>query len=749
MNNKIQFVILIIFTLVVFNIGFAQEKKADLVIKDLKVIPDKPTVNKFFKINFVIVNEGNWSSVRPTVLFEVKNIKTLYVYCPVISQGKSYKASVPLKIDSEGTFEAKVYADCWNDTKESNENNNKKKIRFVVDDPSTEDESRDYILYVPNQQEDTPVVYFLKPQIQEEKYLLVTDSSNTPDLAITKFRILPGFLKNTKIRDKKIKQGKPADIVYEIKNIGTKETSGNKGIIKFDGRLPEKVINIPPLRPGTRYSGKIKQLFSKPGNYNIKLIVKQKDIEKSAKNNKSQKTITVQPKDMPDLKVVSITFSNDKPVAGAELSAYVKIKNSGMLRVDKTSKGKISVSGGVPDNNIQVVQLNPGAEVDYVYKFTPVNEGRHDVVVSLDTENKIKELDENNNKMSVALNIRPSVKPDLLIKKLKISPTEKYKGNDVTFVIVIANESDGPSPGFKLSFQTSAEKSTQVPSLINVFPHANQDPLKPWEKRTVKFKTSYSKTGQYNGLLSIDSSNLVNESNEKNNEKKFRFKITTPKRTDLEVVDFTASKSEISVGEEVIFTARIKNKSDIKSPPSGVSFQTGKDKTIVKIPSIIPFQQDTIRVFHKKTYRVAGNYTAVAIVDPAKKIKETNENNNRKEITIRVIENLPDLRVRLFRVNPNQIKADEQVELILFVKNRGEAKSEKCKAFFYWNPLGPPLEVDIAPLNPGERKKYVRKVTYNKAGSYKCKVVIDPTNEIKESRETNNESGVKTVTVVE
>ncbi len=756
MLKKLFFTTILILAISVLGTGLvsAEEKLADLVMKEFKIEPASPLINEEFNVNMIVTNEGDDVAINPFMLMAIKGVQKITVNLPIIQPGQTYKAVIPTTISVEGKFEARAVVDSNRRVKESNEANNRKELEIVVDDPSTLQQIL-FFTFDTTTDTKTQILQFSAPKttfVQETYIVDIKDKEtdeNGPDLAIKELSALPGT-NAAGIQSSKIKQGEAAVIYFKVKNIGKKNAQSTDAQLRFGPNVPIQSVNIPYLAKGAVYDKYLKVTFPDPGKRTISIEVNETKAfkEVSFENNSMSKEITVAEVKKPDLIVQSITFSNPTPVTDEKFTVYIKVKNKGTAQQYRSAKGSISFGPAIPASTFDITNLPAGGAIDYRFPIKIDTASTLTIKAIVDIGDKVSESNEKNNEKTKTIDIAEAPKPDLIIKTISAGTKKLFKGDKVSISVIVKNRSKGPSTPCKLGFSVAPLDATGI-VVKSRFPIKTIPALQPGEAQTFDNNYKLQYDGKYKVTAYADAENVVEEDNENNNKKEFTFDVFVIEKPDLTIHEFGANKTTINVGESVNFTAVISNKGKGKAPMSEISIYPGylMRSTPASIKSLGSMQSSSFSKTFK--YNVPGEYKAGVVIDGNDKIDETNENNNREEITIRVIEKLPDLRVRLFRVKPNQIKADEQVELILFVKNRGEAKSEKCKAFFYWNPLGPPLEVDIAPLNPGERKKYVRKVTYNKAGSYKCKVVIDPTNEIKESRETNNESGVKTVTVVE
>jgi len=106
----------------------------------------------------------------------------------------------------------------------------------------------------------------------------------------------------------------------------------------------------------------------------------------------------------------------------------------------------------------------------------------------------------------------------------------------------------------------------------------------------------------------------------------------------------------------------------------------------------------------------------------------------------------PDLVVSTINYSPAKPVAGAEITLWIFVQNKGEARAGAFDVRVQVGGESNPPVVHVPGLNPGQKYRYTRKVTFNRAGHYRVTVTADVGHAVAESQEANN-SRLKTIVV--
>ncbi|MBI3737905.1 MAG: hypothetical protein HY258_02540, partial [Chloroflexi bacterium] len=117
-------------------------------------------------------------------------------------------------------------------------------------------------------------------------------------------------------------------------------------------------------------------------------------IESVEINNTLSKTITVNCPQLPDLEIVSLDLTPSTPTPGQSVTIKAMVKNSWRKNAGPFKVGLFAGETTLPDQ--PVTGLDVGKTKPVSFQWTAIC-GPSDIDATADTENKIKEIDENNN----------------------------------------------------------------------------------------------------------------------------------------------------------------------------------------------------------------------------------------------------------------------------------------------------------------------------------------------------------------
>ena len=211
------------------------------------------------------------------------------------------------------------------------------------------------------------------------------------------------------------------------------------------------------------------------------------------------------------------------------------------------------------------------------------------------------------------------------------------------------------------------------------------------------------------------------------------YTVRAATKPDLTVQDITWSPVEPSKGDNVTLTITIKNQGGAKAISCRVYFYVdGHFKSYQYMQSLAPGDLVT----ESFTWVAeAGTHTIKVIADGENWIKESDEDNNVKTVTIQTIP--PDLIIQSITWSPQNISEGDNVTFTVKITNQGNGQADYSYVAYYVDDLYL-TSADVIPLDPGATDNK----TFNwfaEAGAHTIKVVADPNNRVLESNETNNE----------
>ena len=225
---------------------------------------------------------------------------------------------------------------------------------------------------------------------------------------------------------------------------------------------------------------------------------------------------------------------------------------------------------------------------------------------------------------------------DLIITSVS-GPTSASLGDQIAVTTTVKNQGSGDSGGFYVSIYLSAD------AIINTYDRAITtfyvSPLSAGAQRTYTAKPLIPGTlapGIYYLGAIADTGNRVGESNENNNSLAGN-KISVVSKVDL-VITSVSGPASASLGQQVTFTATVKNQGSANAGQFYVTVYLSTDSTITKgdlemgsgfMSGLAPGGQQTLTINSTIFASVApGSYTVGAIADSRNNVAESNENNN-------------------------------------------------------------------------------------------------------------------------
>ncbi len=190
------------------------------------------------------------------------------------------------------------------------------------------------------------------------------------------------------------------------------------------------------------------------------------------------------------------------------------------------------------------------------YQYAP---GTYTIRAVVDPDGKISESDETNNEKSITFALIDGGKPDLVISDIVVTPAEGTV--NTTFRIEVTIKNQGVA---KFTSPVNANMPVltgdQLPGEYVGYP--NQLVLEP--NQTVKYIFSLGplQPGTRTWTYTVDSGNLVSESDETNNQRSFTTSVEAATQTgqpDLVVQDIVLTPADPKTSDTVYIDTKIKN----------------------------------------------------------------------------------------------------------------------------------------------------------------------------------------------
>lgn len=380
----------------------------------------------------------------------------------------------------------------------------------------------------------------------------------------------------------------------------------------------------------------------------------------------------------PDLIVTDITWSPSNPAAGNNVTFSAVVKNQGSsagaagITVFKVDGIQVSSTA----NNTGSIAAGASLTVTAAGTWTATN-GGHTITATVDNNNTTAESNESNNSYNKSLTIGSSGggTPDLIVTDITSNPASPLTGDNVTFSAVVKNQGTGATPAgtiigvsffvdnTQVSWSDNVNTSLAAGASVTLTATGGPGGSAVWS----------ATTGTHTIMAYVDDVNRITESNETNNQYSKTLVVTTSPMPDLVITSLDVNPATPTQGDNVTFTAVVKNQGNASGAPGVVAFKV--DGTTVNTTSnnTTPLAAgSSVTVTGTWTAAGVGSHTITATADNNGTTAESNETNNTASQTI-TISPKPgiDLVVTDITWNPSYVTAGNAVTFSAVVKNQG------------------------------------------------------------------------------
>ena len=334
----------------------------------------------------------------------------------------------------------------------------------------------------------------------------------------------------------------------------------------------------------------------------------------------ASENMTLKTPAMPDLTVSKLVTDKSSYQPGETIKVTATISNYGNGAV---GSAKVSLAPSGLSTQIKTIgYLGPAKSTNVTYTFTAPNYTKDTnitLLATVDPNNLIKELSESNNTRNT-LTIVKAALPDLVVQTLTTDKTVYEVGETVTVKVRVKNNGYTTAGASTLMITPSGMSplTATIPALSSGVTSAEQ---------TFTFTTPVAMTDtQVKITAKADASGVVKELNESNNTRDTIIMILALK-PDLTFGDDSTIVSSYYAGKDIVIAAQVCNIAMQGVPSVEVKLQLGsatKTETIC-----VPGNGINIVVFRVAAPPETGTYPVLMTIDPANKIAEINENNNK------------------------------------------------------------------------------------------------------------------------
>ncbi|HEY3360798.1 MAG TPA: CARDB domain-containing protein [Methanosarcina sp.] len=430
-----------------------------------------------------------------------------------------------------------------------------------------------------------------------------------------------------------------------------------------------------------------------------------------------------------DLMIENLSFNPENPELGQKVEIIASVKNQGTGESNSTNLAYFINGNLIGDTEIPKIEAGQSKQVSFSWE--PETEGTVEITAKVDEKESVSETDENNNEKTQSLIINNTGLPDLIIETFKY--VEKIQPGEYEDIeISVKNQGKSASEETKLKLYIGG-------NLINEWDISSLSPGKNSEL------SSYTwipvSEGSFEIKAVIDEGNLVNESDEENNQKIGTITVAQEFLPDLIVEDILPEQGDPQVGKLLNFTAKVKNQGTVPSAEVAAKYYINDIAANDSI-SIPPLSQGAgTNVSFSLIPDKGGKMEVKVVVDSGEAVHESNETNNQfiKEINIKAL--LPDLKIESISLNPESPKLGDNITFTVKIKNEGPGDASSNELKYNINGTNETYsgKIPVPALSAGNSTSGTFLWTPKKEGQIEIKAIVDAFGIVPEAEETNNE----------
>ena len=339
--------------------------------------------------------------------------------------------------------------------------------------------------------------------------------------------------------------------------------------------------------------------------------------ESNESNTTASTSMTVMTR--PDLVVSSLTTNKTVYNPGDTVTVTATVKNQGYATA-AASVLRLAPSG-LSAQTRSIGALAAGASSTVTFSFTApsyTSNTNMSIVATADATNVVTELSETNNQRSTSVTVQAL--PDLIVSTLTTDKTTYEAGETVTVTARVKNQGYSTAAASTLTIAPNG-----YPAMTAAIPALSKGATSGVQTFTFTAASNLTATS-INIVATADSANVVTELIETNNTKLTTVTVNAL-RSDLTFGDDSTIVSSYYAGKDIVIAAQVRNLSAQGVPSVEVKLQLGcatKTETLC-----VPGRGINIVVFRITAPTTTGTYPVLMTIDPANKIAEINENNNK------------------------------------------------------------------------------------------------------------------------
>jgi subtilase family serine protease len=442
--------------------------------------------------------------------------------------------------------------------------------------------------------------------------------------------------------------------------------------------------------------------------HKFKFVIDYYQVITESNENNNEYSLTLSTSE-PDLVVKDITWSPQNAGIGDVVTFTATIKNQGggdagasrmSYYINNTYQGFLTVPA-----------LDTGKDFSGIFKWTAELSS---VMVTVNVDLVLGETRRENNTLSKTI---PIIQPDLMVDSVSYLPANPAIGDTVTFKITVKNHGGGKANDYNVGYYIDGTflDSNLVDQTAS---GASVNMTFDWQVQN----------GRHTFKALADYTNLVDESNEKNNDSSVTI---VPFMPDLAIGTVTWTPLDTPIGSEVTFEIGVQNTG---------TFRAGSSRLVCYVDNVISgfdyigSVDPGITIMEHFTWiATAGSHTIQIVADANNQVTEVDETNNTKVVSLPP----PDLTVQSITVSPPNSAIGDKITITCNIANQGNSKTQDSAVNLYIDDTLIESRA-LPPIDAGSSLAVPFSWT-STAGNHTIKIIVDPNNTVIETNEANNE----------
>jgi uncharacterized repeat protein (TIGR01451 family) len=422
---------------------------------------------------------------------------------------------------------------------------------------------------------------------------------------------------------------------------------------------------------------------------------------------------------LPDIWIPSIDWSPKNPSIGDLVTFSVNLTNMGGGRADGFIVAYYLDGSFLASAPISGIPSESSINATFTWK---AQNGRHAFRVFADYNQAIPEINENNNEKTVTV---IPLMPDLDIGTITWSPADMLPGSEVTFCIEIKNTGTLSAGHSRVAYY--------IDGSITGF--TDIDGLNAGSVFTDRFLWVVA-PGSHTIEIVADSSAQVTEIDEDNN-----IKAVSVPLPDLTIPDIIWSPLQASIGDNVTFTATVKNQGGSRTQTSLLTCYI--DGFLVGSQDLPPIEPAGSTTGSFVWVAGEGRHDVRIVADSVNRITEIDETNNEMKTTFSTMTS--DLVIQDIGWLIENPMVNDDVILTVTINNQGSDIAADSQLACTIDD-SPPVLKDVGIL-PAGGSSILTITSALKAGPHTVRLAVDYLDEVIELDETNNDKAITFTTV--